>query len=193
MQISGGSYESLAFLDADAAPTAKSFRTVKRESIFAAFASQAKKEAQAAARESQRVTPLIMCTGGFRTERGILQAIQEGGIDLVGLGRAAAVDLSLPAKLLAERLVADEDEQEQVACVDYTVTGGAWLQKLVPLKLVGASVTTLWHQLQMFRIARKETVRVQYSFERLLLLKLCTRWRVFLGMFGVVVLAILCY
>jgi 2,4-dienoyl-CoA reductase-like NADH-dependent reductase (Old Yellow Enzyme family) len=83
-QISGGSYESLAFLDADSAP-ARSARTAAREAIFSAFSSRAKAVAIEAAQkqgtESEKATgieatvPLIMCTGGFRSRQGIQQAL----------------------------------------------------------------------------------------------------------------------
>lgn len=166
-QISGGTYESLAFLDKDASFT--SLHTKHREAMFADFAAQAKETVLSAADSSQNPVPLIMCTGGFRTGKGIQQAIQEDGIDLIGLGRAAVVDGSLPLRLLASKNISDG---EKVMCIDYIVTGGEWLRRLIPLKLVGGSVTTLWHQMQIFKIARKEKVRLDYSFEWLLAVEL---------------------
>jgi hypothetical protein len=172
-QISGGSYERLAFLDDDIASQIRdsaSSRTAKREAIFSAFASQAKRVAQEAASGGDYRAPLIMCTGGFRTKKGMLHAIQEDGIDLIGIGRAAAVDPFLPLRLLNE---ADgQEKEEEEGCIAYTVKGGGWLKSLIPLGLVGGSLTTMWHQMQMWRTARGHPVRVGYSVEYLILLEI---------------------
>ena len=127
-----------------------------------------------AALEVGNSAPLIMCTGGFKSKKGIMHALQQDGLDLVGLGRAAAVDLNLPIELLLGKDT--KGGKEQVKCVDYRVRGGEWLKKLVPLKLVGGSIVTLWHQLQMHRIARKKNVILDYSFEYLLMTEVWKNW-----------------
>ena len=152
--------------------------------MFAAFAGRAKEVAQEASWSSQQVVPLIMCTGGFRTGHGMLQAIRQDGIDLVGLGRTAVVDINLPVRLLESQ---SQGKMAQVACVEYKVTSGEWLKKLVPLQFVEGSLITLWHQLQMCRIARMKEVRLDLSFERLVVSELGRRWRSLLG-FSIIIL-----
>lgn len=173
-QISGGSYENLAFLEADAA---SSSRTNQREAIFAAFASQAKEVALAAASAVENATvPLIMCTGGFRSRAGIERAIKEDGIDLIGIGRPAAADPQWIERLLQPSAYNEKEShvsrEDRDKCVEYKVNGGRWLQKLVPLKIVGGGMMTLWHELQMSRMARGQERRVKWSFERLLVVEI---------------------
>ena len=117
-----------------------------------------------------------MCTGGFKTLQGMNAALNEDGIDLIGLGRAAAVDPDLPNRLIAtasgDSSKSDEAQSETTKpssqCIDYEMTGGAWLKKLVPLQLVGGSLVTKWHQSQMLLIAQGKDPRPESSFERLL-------------------------
>lgn len=110
-----------------------------------------------------------MCTGGFRSRAGVEQALREDGIDLIGIGRPAAADPEWTERLL--RHSQTEDPQSSDSCVPYKVTGGRWLQKLVPLKIVGGGMMTLWHELQMSRIGRGVNTRVGWSFERLLVVE----------------------
>lgn len=130
--------------------------------MFAAFASRAKRVVEETMEGTDKPSPLIMCTGGFRSKQGMLAAVRQDGIDLIGLARASAVE-----PLLAQRLL--ESAAIDAACPPYQVTGGEWLQMLIPSPLVGASVTTLWHQMQMLRTARGEMAQLGFSFERLLL------------------------
>lgn len=84
------------------APTEKSARTVAREAFFLEFA------------EIIRVqfpdTPL-MVTGGFRTRSGMVEAVQGGGCDMVGIGRPAVLDPALPKKVLLNPAVSNEDSR----------------------------------------------------------------------------------
>jgi hypothetical protein len=97
---------------------------------------------------------------------------------LVGVGRPAAADPTWTTRLLSHSDSLSNGKSENHAktdenrCIPYEVTGGEWLQTLVPLKLVGGSVNTLWHQMQMRRIARGVRVRPDWTFERLLAVEL---------------------
>lgn len=199
-QISGGSYESLAFLDeegtrdqshtsSDAAAEAaededraysssvhRSERPARREAIFSSFCSHARsavdnEEVAAAGRR-----PLIMCTGGFKTLRGMNTALHEDGIDLIGLGRAAAVDPDLPDRLLGTKQRKGEGDMQRSLdrCVQYEMSGGQWLRKLLPLQLVGGGMTTKWHQGQMMLLAEGREPMLDCSLERLLLREVWT-------------------
>ena len=115
-----------------------------------------------------------MCTGGFKTLDGIEHAMSDDGIDLIGLGRAAAADPDLPQRLLASRRAPSVASDKVARCKEYRVTGGEWLQALVPLKLIGGSLVTLWHQMQMHRIARGAEPDLSGRYEGLLLREIGT-------------------
>lgn len=182
-QISGGSYENLAFLGDDTPSPPTTSRTQHREAIFSAFASRAKEVVLKATNNSngehsKDVAPLIMCTGGFRSKAGIEQALRGDGIDLIGIGRPAAADPDWTVRLLASATKSsrsektDEDQSSvEDRCVTYKVNGGRWLQTLVPLKIVGGGMMTLWHELQMSRLGRGEEAKVEWTFERLLVVE----------------------
>lgn len=89
VEISGGTYESTAFMGVTAEPRKASTRA--REAYFLEFA------------ESLRghLTIPLMVTGGFRTAAGMAEAIDSGATDLIGLGRPLALEPDLPARLLS--------------------------------------------------------------------------------------------
>jgi 2,4-dienoyl-CoA reductase-like NADH-dependent reductase (Old Yellow Enzyme family) len=86
IEISGGTYEAPAMTGV----TEVRDSTRRREAYFLEFA----EKARAAVR-----TPL-MVTGGFRSARGMADAIASGAVDFVGLARALAMEPDLPARLL---------------------------------------------------------------------------------------------
>jgi len=65
--------------------------TLAREAYFLEFAEKV--------RELTDVP--LMVTGGFRTERGMAQAIDSGATDLVGLARPLVVEPDLPTRIMA--------------------------------------------------------------------------------------------
>jgi len=94
IEISGGTYEQPKLLgiagieeeeDQNVATS-----TLIREAYFVDFA--------LAMRE--KVSLPLMVTGGFRQRRAMEQAIESGGVDLIGLGRPMCVDTDAPAQLL---------------------------------------------------------------------------------------------
>lgn len=78
----------------------KSASTAARESFFLEFAREM--------RAKLPNTPL-MVTGGFRTRAGMEEALSEGACDLIGLGRPAIVNPFLPANLILNKEVKDDD------------------------------------------------------------------------------------
>ena len=80
VELSGGTYESVAFLDDD--PT-------DRDAFFLDFARTVQADVE---------VPLLL-TGGFHDVQGMARAIEDG-IALVGLARPLAADLELAGKLL---------------------------------------------------------------------------------------------
>ena len=78
----------------------KSDRTKAREAFFLEFAK--------AIRHKFADLPL-MVTGGFRTRLGMEAAVAEGGCDMVGIGRPACVNPSLPSNIIFNKEVSDND------------------------------------------------------------------------------------
>ena len=99
LEISGGTYEQPRLLgytgeadtavDAAQAPVTSS-STQRREAYFLEYATAIRKVAQ---------MPL-MVTGGFRTRAGMEQALAEGSVDVIGLGRPLCTDTEVPKRLL---------------------------------------------------------------------------------------------
>lgn len=89
IEISGGTYEAPAMAGVDRVNMADSTR--KREAYFLEFAEKAR----------QAVKTPLMVTGGFRTAKGMSEAIQSGATDFVGIARALAIEPELPKRLLA--------------------------------------------------------------------------------------------
>jgi 2,4-dienoyl-CoA reductase-like NADH-dependent reductase (Old Yellow Enzyme family) len=95
IEISGGTYEQptmMAGEGAESSDTAMVSKASKaRESFFASFGPEMRKHLKHAK---------MMVTGGFRTARGMADAIANDGFDLVGLGRPLCLDPDAPAALL---------------------------------------------------------------------------------------------
>ena len=86
LEISGGTYETVAFMGAT--PTKASSRN--REAYFLEFAERIRAEVS---------TPLLL-TGGFRTTEGMNSAIESNAVDLAGVARPLALMPDLPRRLL---------------------------------------------------------------------------------------------
>ena len=78
----------------------KSDRTKAREAFFLEFAKVIRKEFQD--------VPL-MVTGGFSSRTGMERAVADGDCDLVGLGRPAALNPSVPNSVVFNPEVKDQD------------------------------------------------------------------------------------
>ncbi|MBK6717170.1 MAG: NADH:flavin oxidoreductase/NADH oxidase family protein [Burkholderiales bacterium] len=91
IEISGGTYEAPAMSGAFQPP--QKATTAAREAYFLAFAEKVRACVQ---------VPL-MVTGGFRTAKGMNDALRSGALDLVGLARLLAIDPDAPAALLRGR------------------------------------------------------------------------------------------
>lgn len=89
IEISGGTYESPA-LFGEVAELGSGSNA--KEAYFAAFARRARRAAGSVP---------VMLTGGIRTRSVMASLLDDGGVDLIGLGRPIAIDPDLPVKLLA--------------------------------------------------------------------------------------------
>ncbi len=94
LELSGGSYEQLVMIGAgtEAAPASPLRESTRqREAYFLQYASMIKPAARMP----------VMVTGGFRTRRGMEEAIANGEADMIGLGRPLCVDPELPRRFLS--------------------------------------------------------------------------------------------
>lgn len=130
IEISGGTYE---------APTmfGREDRTRRREAYFIEFAAKVR---------HLTTIPLIV-TGGFRSRRGMNEAILSNACDMVGIGRPICLQFNLPEILLDENI-----SDENARALSYTIRGTA-IFNLLPINGVGAGIGTIWHNWQMHRVA----------------------------------------
>ncbi|RTL29539.1 MAG: NADH:flavin oxidoreductase/NADH oxidase family protein [Burkholderiales bacterium] len=91
IEISGGTYEAPAMTGVKADKTPVKDSTRQREAYFLVFAEKARQAVK---------TPLVV-TGGFRSSRGMADAITSGAVDFVGLARALAIEPDMPSRLLS--------------------------------------------------------------------------------------------
>lgn len=106
----------------------KSSRTLAREAFFLEFAT-----------ETRRRYPslLLMLTGGFRSRHGAEDALRQNACDLIGVGRPAAINPSLPKVLL------DETLSDQEASLPLKKVPQPWLVKVLGAKVLGAGAETV--------------------------------------------------
>ncbi len=87
IEISGGTYESPAMIGHRIKES-----TRQREAYFLEYAEKVR----------QRVETPLVVTGGFRSGPAMLEALNSGATDFIGLGRPLAVEPDLPQRLMAD-------------------------------------------------------------------------------------------
>ncbi|KAF4333047.1 NADH oxidase [Fusarium beomiforme] len=140
LEVSGGSYENPTMITGTERAT-NSEKTAARESFFLEFA-----------REMRTKLPgmPLMVTGGFRTRVGMEAALNEGACDLIGIGRPAVLNPSLPLNTILSAEISDEDAKVYARKVETP-----WLLKKFAPRSVGAGVESTWYSKQMQQIGRK--------------------------------------
>ena len=109
---------------------APSSHTVAREAFFLEFAR--------AIRSEIPTTPL-MVTGGFRTRQGMISAVKDNdACDLIGLGRPAVLEPTLPKDIIFNPEVPDEKARLTTQAV-----APSWTSKVLGIKGVGAGAETV--------------------------------------------------
>lgn len=89
LEISGGNYESsVMFNGADA----KRESTRAREAYFIDYVESIR----------ERVSVPLMLTGGFRSAKGMNEALASGAVDLIGMARPLIVEPDLPTRLMSD-------------------------------------------------------------------------------------------
>ncbi len=91
LEVSGGTYERLRFFEEGGEPPAEAASTRAREAYFL-------DTAQAIRAELGSVP--LMVTGGFRTRKAMIGALEGGELDVVGIARPLCVDPGVPRALL---------------------------------------------------------------------------------------------
>ena len=146
IEISGGTYENPRMVNPEwNAPKATHEKastpkksTIQRESYFLEFAKEVREKFPSV---------ILMVTGGFRTRRGMEDALQSGACDLIGIGRPAAVLPKLPKEIILDMKVPDPEATVALA----RVKNPLWMDYF-PLKQVGAGYQTVYFAEQIHRM-----------------------------------------
>lgn len=100
LEISGGTYEQLVFMQPDEMRTS----TQKREAYFLEYAREIK----------QIATMPIMVTGGFRSLAGMQEALNQGETDMLGIARPFCLVPDFPQQLFNGQLQALPHNENQL-------------------------------------------------------------------------------
>lgn len=126
IEISGGTYESPSMMGYKMKES-----TRQREAYFLDYAEKVRKVT---------TTPLVV-TGGFRSAKGMTEALVSGAADMVGLARPLAVDPELPTKVLGQ--------QDFIINLRQLTTGVKAIDRMAMLDIT-------WYEFQLARMARRQ-------------------------------------
>ncbi|CAA0109639.1 NADH oxidase [BD1-7 clade bacterium] len=128
IEISGGTYESPSMMGSDKKDDTRKQSTIKREAYFLDYMEKVRQLVD---------TPMVV-TGGFRSAPTMIEALQSGATDFIGLARTTAVDPEFPNKLLTDR--------NYSMPLDNPTTGNPAMDAMVMLGVT-------WYEHQLRRIA----------------------------------------
>lgn len=126
IEISGGTYESPTMTGRNIKQS-----TREREAYFLSYAEQVRQITD---------TPLVV-TGGFRSSKAMIAALQSDATDFIGLARPMTLDTDLPNKLMASDNFA--------ITLPHLTTGIKPIDKIAMLDIT-------WYEHQLARIARQK-------------------------------------
>ncbi len=153
LEISGGTYEQPKMMDMAGmeAPELQNVAasTLEREAYFVDFAVAMKAE----------ITMPLMVTGGFRTRAAMEQAISQGAVDVIGLGRPLCTDPSGPSRLLLGETALEKWEQQLKLIPDWL----SWLLKVKLIKAVHAFAAQYWYYAQLYSLGRTGQTNLDIS------------------------------
>lgn len=138
IEVSGGTYESPAMVghrDKDDQPKAS---TLKREAYFLEYAESVRQHTD---------KPLVV-TGGFRSAKGMVDALNSGACDFVGLARPFAVDPDLPNSAM-------QNPEYEIKLRPLS-TGVKAVDKMAMLDIT-------WYEFQLARMADKKAPNPEMS------------------------------
>ncbi len=122
LEISGGTYERAAMVG-DLAEQRQSTR--EREAYFLEYARQVRR----------RTRMPLMLTGGLRSAEAMNAVLEEGAVDVIGIGRPMAVEPELPRELLSGAVAASGDRPQRIG-----------------IKRADALTDLAWHTQQLWRL-----------------------------------------
>lgn len=143
----------------------------QRHVFFQNFSKRCKDALQTSTAASK---PLVMLTGGFRTQAAVEGCLSAEDADLIGMARPACVDVSWPLRMLQPE--ATRKRGASLDCVKYETVGTQELQQYMPLQIAGYGLGTGWHTFQMWRLARQHRPILERTFLRLALENLIPAW-----------------
>ena len=137
IEISGGTYEA-----PEMTGKTKKASTIEREAYFLDYCEKVRKYSK---------SPLML-TGGFRSSKGMNEALASGACDVIGLARSIAIDPDFSNHLLTGK--------EVKSPVTLLTTGSKKLDKLFPLEIT-------WYGYQLRRMGNgknpKPNLDTRYS------------------------------
>lgn len=133
IEISGGTYESPTM-------TGKKIRqsTQDREAYFLSYAEKVRLVTE---------TPLVV-TGGFRSSKAMISALNSNATDFIGIARPLTLDTHLPNKLMAS--------DSHAIDLPKLTTGVRAVDKMAMLDIT-------WYEAQLARIAKKKAPKANLS------------------------------
>ena len=144
LEISGGNYEQPRLMGIKGLEPVFEERvrasTRAREAYFFDYA--------VAARQVAKMP--LMVTGGFRSARGIDEALTSGDVDMIGLGRPLCVDPEFPAKILAGELQRAPDVEEDLR-IGPGILGPN--SPIAAIKAINGFARIGWYYEQIYRLA----------------------------------------
>ncbi len=140
VEVSGGTYERVAFVDAHQPAST----TRAREAYFLAYAR--------AIREALGRTPLML-SGGFRTPAAMDAALAEGEVDVLGVGRPFCLEPGLARRLVAGHRAPLPSPERGIRVGPGPLGPGSRSRFVRSLNAQGA---TAWFYEQIYRLARGE-------------------------------------
>ncbi|WVW82098.1 hypothetical protein I302_104103 [Kwoniella bestiolae CBS 10118] len=150
IEISGGTYSSPAFASPESLKSSNP--NPSRQSLFAHFTTSLLPSLP-----PPPDGPAIILTGGLHDRQLIASSLKERACDLVGIGRPACLYPHLPSDIILNPKIQEGD----AVVGGYRIPGSELMKTLLGasnpkngIKLVGAGVSTLWHEWQMCRIGR---------------------------------------
>ena len=132
VEVSGGNAEQKtsklhnSFNDKSLERAPKRTSTRIREAAFVEFAERL---------EKLHPKIPIQLSGGFRSRAGMCDAIESGACQLIGLGRTAVLQPSVPKDILLNPDLSDDD----ALALPHQIRG-LWFTKLIPAKVVGSGL-----------------------------------------------------
>ncbi|MFS0783212.1 NADH:flavin oxidoreductase/NADH oxidase family protein [Bacillus sp. 1P06AnD] len=135
IEISGGNYESPVMME-----NAKNKWDKMREAYFLEYAEKAR----------EIISVPLVVTGGFRSEKGMTNALKSGAVDMIGIGKPFVLIPDLPNRIFAGTY--------ETINIKPIRTGVNWLDARV-----GSMLDLGWYEQQLIRIGKGRNPKPNYS------------------------------